>query len=450
MRTLGRYELLEPIGEGGMATVHLGRARGAHGFERLVAVKICHPFLRRDEAFVGRFLEEARLAARIRHPNVVPTIDVGEEGDDLYLVMEWIEGDRLSKLIARGMSEGARIPPAIVVRIVADTLAGLSAAHTLADEAGAPLSIVHRDVSPHNVLVGVDGAARIADFGLAKALAKSAVSRDGELRGKLAYMAPEQLLAMDITAQVDVFAAGVVLWEALTGERLFAGETDAETINLVLRREVPPPSSIVPGLPPALDAVVERALARDPAQRWADAHEMQLALEAALPPAHARAVGEFVRASIGRPLRSVSDTAAPTAQPKQPRARKRAPWLPVAVALSLFAVLGAAWALRARESVAKDAAAAQTAPSDMQTMAAKAPLSASVAPVESQSGAPPAESVAPVATAAHPATKKGVAVGPAIKSVHPSPAVTSSPEKPAAQETKAAAKGSVGYWPKEP
>ena len=274
----GRYELLHEIATGGMATVYLGRARGVAGFERVVAIKCCHPHLRGDEEFATMFLDEARLAARIHHPNAVSTLDVGDE-EALYLVMEYIEGDRLSGLIKAAAKKGEVIPLAIAARIMVDVLSGLHAAHELTDAQGKALSIVHRDVSPQNVLVGVDGTARITDFGIAKAEARATVTRDGQVKGKMSYMAPEQLGSSNVTRRADIYSAGVVFWESLTGRRLFRAETDVETLNMVLHGVVPKPSRVVPELPPELDAIVQKALERDPEKRYATAADFAEALE---------------------------------------------------------------------------------------------------------------------------------------------------------------------------
>ena len=276
-RRLGRYELLERIASGGMATVYLGRALGSGGFERVVAVKVCHDHLRQNEDFVKMFLDEARLAAKIHHPNVVATIDVSDV-DGLYLVMDFIEGDHLLGVIRAAIHQGMAVPPPIALRIVSDMLTGLHAAHELTDSAGSPYNIVHRDVSPPNILVGLDGITRIADFGVAKAAARATETRDGQLKGKIAYMAPEQFEGL-ATRQADVFSAGVVLWETLVGKRLFAGKTDVETMRQVLMVDPAAPSTVNPAVPPALDAVVLRALAKNPEQRYASAADFADAIE---------------------------------------------------------------------------------------------------------------------------------------------------------------------------
>lgn len=295
---LGRYEILGEIASGGMATVFLGRVTGAKGFQRLVAIKRLHPHLESEEDFVAMFLDEARLAARIRHPNVVATLDV-EDQAGLYIVMEYIEGDRLLGFLRNAAKTGERIPPPIALRIGLDTLAGLHAAHELCEDDGEPLNLVHRDVSPQNILVGVDGVARLTDFGIAKAASRLTVTRDGQLKGKIAYMAPEQTKRVEIDRRVDIFAMGIIMWEMLTSKKLFTGEADVEVLNQLLFEPIPRLKDNVPGLPAALDAAVMKALERDPAKRFATAAEFADALERASKiiggAANARTVAQYVQ-----------------------------------------------------------------------------------------------------------------------------------------------------------
>ncbi len=280
---LGRYQLLAKLAAGGMATVYLGRIAGAGGFDRRVAMKVLHAHLAEDPNIRDMFLDEARLAARIRHPNVVPVIDVGEEpGQGTFLVMEYIEGVDFSKVIRAAAKRAARIAPPVVLRIVVDMLAGLTAAHELKDAQGNHLGVVHRDISPHNVLVGTDGISRITDFGIAKAEGRISSTQTGQLKGKLAYMPPERLSrkggkVID-DARGDLFATAICLWEGLTGRRLFRGDDDLETVRKVLYEEIPKPSSIRPDLAP-LDEIVLKGLARDPDERYQTAREFRIALE---------------------------------------------------------------------------------------------------------------------------------------------------------------------------
>ncbi len=307
-RVLGRYELLTEIASGGMASVFLGRARGVAGFERVVAVKVCHPHLRVDEEFAEMFLDEARLAAKIHHPNVVSTLDVGDDDGRLYLVMEYIEGDRLSGLIKAAGKRGRRIPPPVAARIFIDMLSGLHAAHELADNDGNDLSVVHRDVSPQNVLVGVDGVARITDFGIAKTEARVAEVGAAQIKGKLAYMAPEQIEGAMVTRRTDIYAAGVVLWETLTGRRLFRGDTDLDTVQLVINGDVRPPSEIVTDLDPVFSAIVMKAIERDPEKRFATAVAFAEALEdLPIKVANARLVSTLVHDLQGATLSARRD-----------------------------------------------------------------------------------------------------------------------------------------------
>jgi serine/threonine-protein kinase len=301
-RELGRYTLLGELASGGMAKVYVGRQVGAAGFERIVAIKCCHDHLRSNRAFAEMFLDEARLAARIRHQNVVATLDVSD-GNPLYLVMEYVEGCSLSALARAARHKGRRVPLDVTLRVVSDALAGLHAAHECCGPDGERLGLVHCDVSPQNVLVGIDGSARITDFGIARATARMTLEEQSVVKGKPSYMAPEQLGSGEVTQRADVFSAGVVLWELLTGRPLFRSADDWATMIAVLTRPVPAPSSVEPSVPPALDAVVLRALAREPAERFASAGDFLAALERLpLPVATPRRVGHYVRSEGGASL----------------------------------------------------------------------------------------------------------------------------------------------------
>jgi eukaryotic-like serine/threonine-protein kinase len=293
-RVIGRYAVLGEIGSGGMATVYFGRLLGAAGFTRPVAIKRLHPQYAKTPKFVDAFLDEARFAARIRHPNVVPTLDVVAEGGELLLVMEYISGAALSDLIELAGPGGGSVPPPIASAIVSGVLHGLHAAHEAKDDDGAALKIVHRDVSPHNIIVGHDGIARVLDFGVAKAQQRIAVTGPGELKGKLAYMAPEQIMLEEASPRTDIYAAGVVLWEALTGEPLFRADNTGALISKILNEPVRPPSAVRADVPAELDRAVLKALERNADQRFANAREFALALEEA-GVAPVRDVGEWVR-----------------------------------------------------------------------------------------------------------------------------------------------------------
>lgn len=288
------------IAAGGMATIHYGRLRGPIGFARTVAIKTLHPQFAKDPAFVAMFIDEARLTARIRHPNVAQTLDIVSLEGELFIVMEYVHGASLSHLLRpEDDGEPTSVPLGVLSSVVCGVLHGLHAAHEVSGDDGKPLRLVHRDVSPQNILVGADGTSRVVDFGIAKALGRVYSTREGEIRGKLAYMAPEQVTGKEIDRRTDVFAAGILLWESLTGERLFGRAGEAETLAAVLRAEIEPPSAFNPDVPPEVDAVCLRALERVPADRFQTAHEMAIALEARLPVASPRQVAEWVAVRAG-------------------------------------------------------------------------------------------------------------------------------------------------------
>jgi serine/threonine-protein kinase len=225
------------------------------------------------------FLDEARLAARIRHMNVVPTLDISDSpGDGYFLVMEYVEGDHLGALLGRAAKNGDRLPRPFVCRVLVDTLQGLAAAHRLTDEHGTPLKLVHRDVSPHNILIGTDGIARLTDFGVAKADVRMASTRAGQFKGKLSYMAPEQASSNETDQRSDLFSVGIILWESLTGRRLFKGESNAATLNKLLHDPIVRPSELWPDLEP-FDDLVMTALSRSPDGRFQSADEFGEALD---------------------------------------------------------------------------------------------------------------------------------------------------------------------------
>jgi len=294
LRVIGRYALYEPLASGGMATVHLGRLLGPVGFSRTVAIKRLHDQFTTDPEFVSSFLDEARIAARIRHPNVVPTLDVVATDGQLFLVMEYVQGESLSRLLRATKERNERVPLNVAVTIASSTLHGLHAAHEATSERGEPLHIVHRDVSPQNVMVGIDGAARVVDFGVAKAIGRLQDTREGQLKGKIAYMAPEQLKSEAVDRRCDVYAAAVVLWETLTTRRLFTGDSDGAVLNRVLLGEVDPPSKYRSDVSRELDAIVMRGLQRDPNARWQTARDMALALEHLGAQATATQIGAWV------------------------------------------------------------------------------------------------------------------------------------------------------------
>lgn len=296
---LAQYEPLLQLAAGGMATVYVARQIGAAGFERLVVIKRVHPHLLADKEFTDMFRDEARVSSMLHHPNVVPVTDVVEDGGELFLVMDYVESCALSTLMKATAQLQQRLPVPVVSRIAVDMLSGLHAAHDSVDIRGNRLELVHRDVSPQNIVVGTDGTTRLIDFGIAKASLRITETRSGSLKGKYGYMSPEHVRGEAVDRRADLFCAGIVLWEALTSKRLFRGENELEAVRLVNEGEVAPPSSIVPTLPAALDAVVLKALARPVGERFQSATEFLEALEAAVPPAPARDVTSVVKAFCG-------------------------------------------------------------------------------------------------------------------------------------------------------
>ena len=326
VRILERYAMYEAFASGGMAVVHYGRVLGAVGFSRPVAIKKLHPHFASDPAFVAGFLDEARLAARVQHPNVVQTLDAVSSQGELFVVLEYVHGASLAQLLGTVRERGERVPPAIAAAILTGTLEGLHAAHQARDAQGERLELVHRDVSPQNVLVGTDGIARVLDFGVAKARGRSQVTQDGAIKGKLAYMAPEQIRGQASPAS-DVFAAAIVLWECLTGARLFVADDEGGVIGKLMYEAIPSPAGIVPDLPAALVTVVMRGLSRELEQRYATAREMAAALQASTPVATTSEVAAWVASRVDE---GVAQRAARLAEIEQAPASDRAP--PVASA----------------------------------------------------------------------------------------------------------------------
>jgi serine/threonine protein kinase len=293
---VGRYTLFDEIASGGMGTIHLGVARAEAAFSRVVAIKRLNPLCAKEPEFRRMFLDEARLASRVRHPNVVPTFDAIEAGGEVLIVMEYVPGESFSRLLTESRDAGRAVHAEVVSAVISGALYGLHAAHETVDEAGNALGLVHRDVSPQNVLVGVDGIARVIDFGVAKAAGRLQTTGHGRLKGKLAYMSPERLRGEPCDRRVDVYAAGVVLWEALTGRRLFLGDDEVDTMRKAMTAHVDPPTTLRTDLPRGLDAVTLRALAREPADRFSSAREMAAELLRACPAAAPHEVSEWVEA----------------------------------------------------------------------------------------------------------------------------------------------------------
>jgi len=296
---LGRYRVVDEIGVGGMASVHLARMDGPGGFQKWVAIKRIHPHLVEDDQFVDMFLDEARIAAGINHANVAQVFDLGKDDNTYWIAMEYLHGEPLREVMRRAEEKRVGISPELAARICADAAEGLHAAHELRGKNGQLLGLVHRDVTPHNLFVTYDGYTKVVDFGIAKVADRLASTRAGTLKGKLAYMSPEQVRGSDVDRTTDIFALGVVLWELTTNQRLFRMDTDLDTLEKVQACNVPPPSTIVRGYPPGLEAVVMKALAKRKQDRYQTAREFSRALQMYLNQAGAfvgpEEVAQFVR-----------------------------------------------------------------------------------------------------------------------------------------------------------
>jgi eukaryotic-like serine/threonine-protein kinase len=307
-RTLGgslRYEPILELASGGMATVFVGHARGAFGFRQLVALKRPHAHLLSDPQFRNDFIAEARVASALRHANIVDVRDVDIADGTVILVMDYIEGASVGELLSRSVRLKETVPIAIALRICLDALAGLGAAHQLCDADGNPYRLVHRDISPQNILVGLDGIARLTDFGIAKFVHREgADTMNGVLKGKYGYMPPEYVRGASIDQRFDIFSMGIVLWEMLAGKRLFRGKNDAETLRLIAQTEVPALATEPSSPFSELDPILARAIAQDPMRRFANADEMTTALRAyrALEPANQTQVGAWVNRLVGHDL----------------------------------------------------------------------------------------------------------------------------------------------------
>jgi serine/threonine-protein kinase len=356
-----------------MATVYLARQSGMRGFEREVALKLTHPHLREQAEWATELIEEAKLTAQIRHPNVVSVLDVADDPSGVFLVMDYVEGETFAGILKHAIATGSQVPTPIVLRILVDALAGLHAAHEAADRTGRSLGIVHRDFSPQNLLVGTDGVTRLADFGVAKAADRVGFTRTGLVKGKIGYMAPEQLRDQPIDRRTDVWAAGVVAWEGLAGKRLYPAGDRAATLLRIVTEEPPRIRSVRPDVPAALDEAIASALTLDPHARCPSADELRRKIAASAEIADLAQVRDYVNACVGEKLverrRMVAVTregegnanghgsdfevktqgtfstgSAPTVP--NPSVRRR-PWLRFA-AVTIFALVGAGYALHVR------------------------------------------------------------------------------------------------------
>ncbi|MBA3461450.1 MAG: protein kinase [Deltaproteobacteria bacterium] len=279
---LGRYELLATIGVGGMASVILARQRGPGGFEKAVVIKLIHPHMAQDTVAVNMLLDEAKVAAQLDHQNIVHTYELGEAHGTYYIVMEYLAGESLGQVLKQGQKQDRPLSPFSAAKIVADAAEGLHYAHDLADFNGNPIGIVHRDVSPGNIVVQYNGSVKVVDFGIAKAQGRVTSTQDGELKGKYGYMSPEQIKNEPMDRRSDVFSLGVVLWESLARRRLFQADNVAATLMQILQGDRTPPSAYDVDIPHALDAVTLRALAPDPRDRYQSVAEMKKDIDDAI------------------------------------------------------------------------------------------------------------------------------------------------------------------------
>jgi eukaryotic-like serine/threonine-protein kinase len=278
--TLGsKYELIQRIARGGMAELFLAQVKGPAGFEKKVVIKQVLPHLSGEPSFVKMFLQEARVGARLSHPNIVQILDFGQADGTYFICMEYVEGRSLLDVVVQTRRAGTTIPTGVAAKIVSQICEGLHHAHNATDSAGEPLGIVHRDVSPSNILVSFNGVAKISDFGIAKAKTALMQTRAGTIKGKYAYMSPQQCMSQPLDCRSDIFSLGIVLFEVTTYIRLFARSAEALTIQALLSEPIPRPSSLVPDYPPILEQIVMHALDRDPDRRYQSTVELHRDLE---------------------------------------------------------------------------------------------------------------------------------------------------------------------------
>jgi serine/threonine-protein kinase len=278
-RLFGRYELLMEMARGGMATIFLARMTGPKRFEKLIVLKRIHSHLAQEVGFTRMFLDEARINAMIHHPNVATVFDMGEHGGAYYLTMEHVHGEDLAELLYVASKTPASLPWSYAARIVCDAAAGLHAAHESKNSAGKSLNVVHRDVSPQNILISYDGNVKVVDFGIAYAAERVSKTATGRIKGKAAYMAPEQVLGQPVDRRADIFALGIVLWEAVCLKRLFREDSDAATLLRVQAADVPRPRAVRSDIPVHLEALIIKALRKNPDERYQTAGEFGAALE---------------------------------------------------------------------------------------------------------------------------------------------------------------------------
>lgn len=280
--SLGRYQLVRQLAVGGMGEVWLAHQRGPVGFEKLVVLKTLRGHLKEDQDFVNMFFDEARIAAALTHPNIAQIYELGEEKGEYFIAMEYVEGTSLKDMADEAIARGRPVPLALKCRVIADAAMALDFAHQAKTPSGQALDLIHRDVSPQNVLIGFNGAVKLIDFGVAKAANKLVRTATGVIKGKYAYMSPEQAYGQPLDGRSDVFGLGTIFWELLTGERLFKRDTETDTLKAVVGAELKAPSQVERSVPKALDAVVMRALERSTEARYPSAGELQRAIDAFL------------------------------------------------------------------------------------------------------------------------------------------------------------------------
>jgi serine/threonine-protein kinase len=321
---LGRYQLMELLGTGGMAEVFKARCTGPGGFQRTVVLKRILPAHGRDQGFLRMFVSEAKILGMLNHPNVVQVYDFGESDGTFFLVLEYVDGPSLGEAISALRRAGRSMPPLVAARIAHEVCRALDYVHNLQDADGAPLNVIHRDVTPSNIMFTTTGAVKLLDFGVAKYRASQALSQQGTLKGKPAYLAPETLENGSLDRRGDVFSLGVVLHELLTLEHLFEADHTAITYHRILRMPVPFPSRTRPDVPPALDAIVMKALERDPASRYQTAHAMAVDLDAMLVEESARTDDALAFARDLTSLRRIKQGPSTRSQSNPPYRRETA------------------------------------------------------------------------------------------------------------------------------
>jgi eukaryotic-like serine/threonine-protein kinase len=417
-RTLGRYELRHALGTGGMASVHLALVRSSEGFHKAFAVKRMHPHLAQISGYAAMFIDEARIASRIEHPNVCAVVDFGEVDGELFMAMELLMGEPFGRLLARlgrlspDQRSGAR---PLMVSLLADACEGVHAAHELETPEGVPMRVVHRDISPHNLVVTYDGVMKVLDFGVARSAGQRHQTVTGEVKGKFSYMAPEQMRGEAVDRRADVWSLGVVLWETLAARPLFRRGNQSETILAVLSGEVPSLTGVEPAVDPELDAIVRRALSPDPSHRYPTARALARALRgwvagctapidaghtaqwmAHLFPEEQEAQRQRLRALLDAPPPVEVDVEEPPTVPSrsmvvQRPVRGRSPWhrrllVPAAVTATAALALVLTWS-----TTHVDAERPAPPPPPVSTAAPPAPLGAQADPVPAPGGAPAAD-----------------------------------------------------------